>query len=215
VALSGIVGVGVDFCVVLGEVRVIGCTGRAHTCTHTHSHAHADARPHARRHVQAYHTHVRARTRMQTDTQTHTRNARVRTRGRPAGKGGGPAAVARPPVAKSAGASCRSVRSCQRGAAQTSRPEVAAMGASPTSAPGLGLPLPSPLPDWARPCHICTETGLVPCHICVETGLTPATSAPGLRHPAPRKGRVRARPRRRAAHCSSGSASTACRRQGI
>ncbi len=41
-----------------------------------------------------------------------------------------------------------------------------------TSAPGLGSPLPhlhrdrAPLPhlhrDWARPCHICTGTGLAP-----------------------------------------------------
>ena len=58
--------------------------------------------------------------------------------------------------------------------------------------------------DWARPCHICTGTGLAPatsapglgsplphlhrdwahrCHICTRTGLAPATSAPGLGRP--------------------------------
>ena len=41
--------------------------------------------------------------------------------------------------------------------------------APPTSAPGLGSPLPHLHRDWA---HFC--------HICARTGLTPATSAPGL-----------------------------------
>ena len=75
---------------------------------------------------------------------------------------------------------------------------------APTSAPGLGSPLPHLRRDWARPCHICTGTGLAaatsasgpgspqphlrrdwarPCHICAGTGLTAATSAPGLGSP--------------------------------
>jgi hypothetical protein len=41
--------------------------------------------------------------------------------------------------------------------------------APPTSAPGLGSPLPHLHQDWARPSHICTRTGL-----------TPATPAPGV-----------------------------------
>jgi hypothetical protein len=41
--------------------------------------------------------------------------------------------------------------------------------APPTSALGLGSPLPHLHWDWARPSHICTGTGL-----------TPATSSPGL-----------------------------------
>ena len=50
-------------------------------------------------------------------------------------------------------------------------------------------------PALARPCHICTGTGLTaatsapglgsPCHICTGTGLAPATSAPGLDSPLP------------------------------
>ena len=67
------------------------------------------------------------------------------------------------------------------------------------SALASGGPLPHLLQDWARPCHICSKTGLAlatsapglssplphlcrdwarPCHICSETELTPATSAP-------------------------------------
>ena len=42
----------------------------------------------------------------------------------------------------------------------------------PTSAPGLGSPLPHLHRDWAHPSHICTGTGL-----------TPPTSAPGLGTP--------------------------------
>jgi hypothetical protein len=44
----------------------------------------------------------------------------------------------------------------------------------PTSAPGLGSPLPHLRPDRAHPCHICARTGL-----------TPPTSAPGLGSPLP------------------------------
>jgi hypothetical protein len=44
-----------------------------------------------------------------------------------------------------------------------------------TSALGLGSPLPHLHWDWARPCHICTGTGLAP-----------ATSALGLGSPPPR-----------------------------
>jgi hypothetical protein len=46
--------------------------------------------------------------------------------------------------------------------------QAAAAEHPPTSAPGLGSPLPHLYRDWARPCHICTGTGLAP-----------ATSAPG------------------------------------
>jgi hypothetical protein len=53
---------------------------------------------------------------------------------------------------------------------------VLATGALPTatSAPGLGSPLPHLHEHWARPCHICTGTGL-----------TAATSALGLGSPLP------------------------------
>ena len=48
--------------------------------------------------------------------------------------------------------------------------------------PGRGSPPPHLHRDWARPCHICTGTGLAPCHICTGTapglGLTPSTAAP-------------------------------------
>jgi hypothetical protein len=75
-----------------------------------------------------------------------------------------------------------------------------------TSAPGLGSPRPLPHRDVARPCHICTGTGLTPAtsasglglpqphlhrdwahpgHFCIGTGLTTATSAPGLGSPRP------------------------------
>ena len=72
----------------------------------------------------------------------------------------------------------------------------------PTSAPGLGSPLPHLHRDWARPCHICTGTGLAsatsawglgsplqrlhcagPCHICTGTGLDRAAK-PHSRHRA-------------------------------
>jgi hypothetical protein len=74
----------------------------------------------------------------------------------------------------------------------------------PTSAPGLGPPLPHPHRDWAHPAHICTGTGRTPltsapglgspgshlhrdwahsAHICTRTGLTRLTSAPGLGSP--------------------------------
>ncbi len=46
-----------------------------------------------------------------------------------------------------------------------------------------GSPLPHLHRDWARPCHICTGTGL-----------TPATSAPGLGSPLPHLHRDWARP---------------------
>ena len=36
-------------------------------------------------------------------------------------------------------------------------------GALPTSAPGLGTPLPHLHRDWAHRCHICAGTGLTPC----------------------------------------------------
>ena len=45
------------------------------------------------------------------------------------------------------------------------------LGVAPTSAPGLGSPLPLLHRDWAHPCHICTGTGLTPCHICTGTGV--------------------------------------------
>ena len=50
---------------------------------------------------------------------------------------------------------------------------------------------------WARPCHICSETGpsrgwAHPCDICTRTGLTPATSAPGPGSPLPHLRRDRA-----------------------
>jgi len=55
--------------------------------------------------------------------------------------------------------------------------------------PGLGSPLPHLHRDWARPCHICTGTGLAPCHICTGTapgrGSPHATSAPGRGSPLP------------------------------
>ncbi len=62
---------------------------------------------------------------------------------------------------------------------------------SPTSAPGLGSPMPhmqpglgSPVPylhrEWAHPAHICAGSAL---DINTGTGLTRATSAPGLGSP--------------------------------
>ena len=53
--------------------------------------------------------------------------------------------------------------------------------APPTSAPGLGAPLPHLRRDWAHPCHICAGTGRTP----ATSGRTPATSAPGLGSPPP------------------------------
>ncbi len=53
-----------------------------------------------------------------------------------------------------------------------------------TSAPGLGSFLPHLHRIWARPCHICTGTGL-----------TPATSAPALGSPPPHLHRDWAHPR--------------------
>jgi hypothetical protein len=74
----------------------------------------------------------------------------------------------------------------------------------PTSAPGLGSPLPRLCRDWAHPCHVCAGTGLTPAtsaqglgspaHVCTGTGLTPATSAPGLGSPLPRLHRDWAHP---------------------
>ena len=74
----------------------------------------------------------------------------------------------------------------------------------PTSAPGLGSPLPRLCRDWAHPCHVCSGTGLTPAtsaqgldspaHICTGTGLTPATSAQGLGSPLPRLSRDWAHP---------------------
>ncbi len=66
----------------------------------------------------------------------------------------------------------------------------------PTSAPGLGSPLPhlqpglgSPRPhprrDWPHSGHICAGTGLAATTPATGTGLTPATSAPGLGSPWP------------------------------
>jgi hypothetical protein len=54
---------------------------------------------------------------------------------------------------------------------------------APTSAPGLGSPLPHLRRDWARPSHICAGTGL-----------PPPTSAPGLGSPLPHLRRDWARP---------------------
>jgi hypothetical protein len=51
--------------------------------------------------------------------------------------------------------------------------------AAPTSAPGLGSPLPHLLRDWAHPSHIYSGTWLAP-----------ATSAPGLGSPLPHLLRV-------------------------
>ena len=74
----------------------------------------------------------------------------------------------------------------------------------PTSAPGLGSPLPHLHRDLAHRCHICTGTGLAPptsaaglgsplphlrrdwarpSHICTGTGLARPTSAAGLGEP--------------------------------
>ena len=64
----------------------------------------------------------------------------------------------------------------------------------PTSAPGLGSPLthlhrdqahpcPHLLWDWARPCHICSGTGLA-ANTSAPTGLTAATSTTGLARPS-------------------------------
>ena len=54
--------------------------------------------------------------------------------------------------------------------------------ARPTSAPGLGPPLPHLRRDWAHPAHLCTGTGL-----------TPPTTAPGQGSPRPPR-RERRRP---------------------
>jgi hypothetical protein len=68
----------------------------------------------------------------------------------------------------------------------------------PTSATGLGSPLPTSAPglDGLTPANICAGTSWPhprphlrrdwahPCHICTATGLTPPTSAPGLGVPA-------------------------------
>ena len=40
------------------------------------------------------------------------------------------------------------------------------LGEAPTSAPGLGSPLPHLHRDWAHPCHICARTGLTACAEC-------------------------------------------------
>jgi hypothetical protein len=82
---------------------------------------------------------------------------------------------------------------------------------------GTGPTLPHLHRDWARPCHICTGTGLAPptsapglgsplphlhrdwarpSHICTGTGPTPGTSAPGLSSPRPHLRRDRPLPRR-------------------
>jgi hypothetical protein len=88
-----------------------------------------------------------------------------------------------------------------------------------TSAPGLGSPLPHLRRDWARPCHICTWTGLSSAtsapglgsalphlhrdwahrsHVCTgdwaHPRLIPDTSAPGLGPPLPRLRRNSALP---------------------
>jgi hypothetical protein len=53
----------------------------------------------------------------------------------------------------------------------------------PTSAPGLGSPLPSHICTGTglAPCHICTGTELTPSHICTGTGLTPFHICNGTR----------------------------------
>ena len=87
-------------------------------------------------------------------------------------------------------ASCRAFTSVRCSACT---PNLLRDRAHPTAARRLGSPL---LPhvhwDRARPCHICTGTGLTPFHICIAglgstlpllhrgTGLTPVTSAPRL-----------------------------------
>jgi hypothetical protein len=56
----------------------------------------------------------------------------------------------------------------------------------PTSALGLGSPLPHLRRDWAHPCHICAGTGLTPATSAPGLGLAPLpTSAPRLGSPPP------------------------------
>jgi hypothetical protein len=92
--------------------------------------------------------------------------------------------------------------------------------APPTSAPGLGSPLPHLHRDWAHPCHICAGTGLTPAHICAGIGPTLAHIRAGTRRESARsecgrtvahgrpvlagRFRARARPHARRPHATLG-----------